>query len=55
MMNECVPKYFHLDIPNKTSQAQKTLKKTITDSSDEVLTLTEREKEYLADKRERCF
>ena len=55
MMNECVPKYFHLDIPVKASQAQKKLKKTITDSSDEALALTEREKEYLEDKRERCF
>ena len=54
MMNECVPKYFNLDIPNP-SQAQGRLKKTKPLESDEQLNLTEREKEHLQLKRERCF
>ena len=54
MMNDCVPKYFNLDIPIP-SQAQGRLKKTIPLESDELLNLTEREKEHLKLKRERCF
>ena len=49
MMNECVPKYFDLDIPTKRKE------KGVLPHSDDMLRLTEQEKDHLKLKRERCF
>ena len=55
MMNECVPKYFDLDIPKPTAATLAKLKKVGASDSDDMLRLTEREKDHLQLKRERCF